>query len=65
MDDYFKIFDKQKDPLKLYGDEAFPGFAGAHRKVVFWRGEETGDHQLPHLQAGKGRPFLREDFRSR
>ena len=32
-------------------------------RVVARRGQEARDHQLPHLQAGAGRPLLREDLR--
>ena len=31
--------------------------------VVARRGQEARDHQLPHVQAGAGRPLLREDLR--
>ena len=32
--------------------------------MVARRGQEAGDHQLPHAQAGEGRALLREDLRS-
>ena len=34
-----------------------------HPRLVVRRGEEAGDHQLPHVQAREGRSFLREDLR--
>jgi hypothetical protein len=39
------------------------GLAGDDPLVVLRRGEEAGDHQLPHLQAGARRPVLRQDLR--
>ena len=39
------------------------GHRRGHQAVVARRGEEAGDHQLPHAQAGKGRALLREDLR--
>ena len=41
-----------------------PGHGGLHPHVVQRRGQEAGDHQLPHAQAREGRPLLREDLRS-
>ena len=41
-----------------------PGHRGLDPHVVERRGEEAGDHQLPHAQAGEGRALLREDLRS-
>jgi hypothetical protein len=41
-----------------------PGHRGFHPHVVQRRGQEAGDHQLPHAQAREGRPLLREDLRS-
>src|SRR6266508_7028956 len=32
--------------------------------LVLRRGEEARDDQLPHLQAGAGRPVLRQDLRA-
>ncbi len=29
-----------------------PGLAGHDPRLVVWRGQEAGDHQLPHVQAG-------------
>ena len=40
-----------------------PGHRRRHPHVVQRRGR-SGDHQLPHAQAGEGRPLLREDLRS-
>ena len=39
-------------------------FAREDPLVVLRRGEEAGDHQLPHLQAGARRPVLRQDLRA-
>src|SRR5687767_3067565 len=39
-------------------------FAGDDPRVVVRRGEEAGDHQLPHVQAGAGWPVLRQDLRT-
>jgi hypothetical protein len=45
-------------------DELRIGLATARTSaVVARRGEEAGDHQLPHPQAGEGRALLREDLR--
>ena len=41
-----------------------PGHRGLDPHVVQRRGQEAGDHQLPHAQAGEGRALLREDLRS-
>ena len=41
-----------------------PGHRGRHPSVEPRRGQEARDHQLPHAQAGEGRPVLREDLRS-
>ena len=41
-----------------------PGHRRRHPPVVARRGQEAGDHQLPHAQAGEGRTLLREDLRS-
>ena len=41
-----------------------PRDRGRHPHVVERRGEEAGDDQLPHAQAGEGRALLREDLRS-
>src|SRR6218665_2968911 len=38
------------------------GFAREDPLLVFWRGEKTRDHQLPHLQARARRAVLRQDF---
>ena len=40
-----------------------PGHRGRHPPVVARRGQEAGDDQLPHPQAGEGRALLREDLR--
>ena len=40
------------------------GHGRRHPHVVQRRGQEAGDHQLPHAQAREGRPLLREDLRS-
>ena len=37
---------------------------GLDPHVVERRGQEAGDHQLPHAEAREGRPLLREDLRS-
>ena len=42
----------------------FAGLAGAGAVLVLRRGNQAGDDQLPHAQAGKGRPLLREDLRT-
>ena len=34
------------------------------RSLVVRRGDQAGDNQLPHAEAGEGRPVLREDLRS-
>ena len=39
------------------------GLAREDPLVVFRRGEEARDHQLPHLQARARRPVLRQDLR--
>jgi hypothetical protein len=44
---------------------ASPSPRRSHPVVVQGRGQEPGDHQLPHVQAGKGRPVLRAHLRSR
>ena len=41
-----------------------PGHGGLDPHVVQRRGQEARDDQLPHAQAGEGRPVLREDLRS-
>ena len=41
-----------------------PGQPGEDPVLVPRRGDEAGDHQLPDLQAGAGRPLLREDLRA-
>ena len=41
-----------------------PGHGGLDPHVVQRRGQEARDDQLPHAQAGEGRPLLREDLRS-
>ena len=38
--------------------------ADADPHMVQRRGQEAGDHQLPHAQAGEGRALLREDLRA-
>ena len=40
------------------------GVPGADPFVVLRRGNQAGNDQLPHAEAGKGRPLLREDLRS-
>src|SRR5690606_8089913 len=42
----------------------FPGVTGAGEVMVLRGGNETRNNQLPHAQAGEGRPVLREDLRS-
>ena len=64
MRDIFSFFEKPKDPLSFSRD---PHLARQPREdpgVVARRGQEAGDHQLPHVQAGAGRPLLREDLRA-
>ena len=64
-DDLYNLFEKPKDPLELQRDLRISHrLAGEDPRVVVRRGEEAGDHQLPDLQAGKGRAFLREDLRA-
>ena len=41
-----------------------PRLAGEDPFVVVRRGEEAGDDQLPHVQAGARRPLLRQDLRA-
>ena len=48
---------------RLRRDPDQPGVAGQDPLVVARRGDQAGDDQLPHLQAGTGRPVLREDLR--
>ena len=47
-------------------DELRIGLATADdiTQLVLRRGQEAGDHQLPHAEAGEGRPVLREDLRT-
>src|SRR6185312_730861 len=37
--------------------------AGDDPRLVVWRGEEAGDHQLPDVQAGARRTLMRQDLR--
>ena len=48
----------------VHRDPHLARVAGEDPGVVARRGEEAGDHQLPDLQAGAGRPLLREDLRA-
>ena len=63
MKDIFNFFEKPKDPLLVHRDPHLARVAGEDPRVVARRGEEAGDDQLPHLQAGAGRPLLRQDLR--
>ena len=48
---------------RLRCDSHQPGVARAHPAVVARRGDQAGDDQLPHVQAGARRAVLREDLR--
>ena len=63
MKDIFNFFEKPKDPLSFSRDPHLARVAGEDPRVVARRGEEAGDDQLPHLQAGARRPLLRQDLR--
>ena len=63
MKDIFNFFEKPKDPLLVQRDPHLARLAGEDPRVVARRGEEAGDHQLPHVQAGARRPVLRQDLR--
>ena len=41
-----------------------PGHGGPDPRVVQRRGQEAGDHQLPHAEAREGRPVLRAHLRA-
>ncbi len=63
MKDIFNFFEKPKDPLSFRAIRISLASPGEDPRVVARRGEEAGDDQLPHVQAGAGRPLLREDLR--
>ena len=48
----------------LRPDPDFDRVPGEDSVVVLRRDQEAGDHQLPHLQAGAGRPVLRAHLRA-
>ena len=54
--------DARRQQLRSAADRAGHGRLDPH--VVQRRGQEAGDHQLPHAQAREGRALLREDLRS-
>ena len=57
--DIFNFF-KPKDAAPIFGQIRIS--LACPEQIREWslrRGEEAGDHQLPHLQAGAGRPVLR------
>jgi hypothetical protein len=62
--DIFSFFEKPKDPLSFSAIRISLASPGEDPGVVPRRGEEAGDDQLPHVQAGAGRPLLREDLRA-
>ena len=64
MKDIFNFFEKPKDPRSF---SAIRITLASPEKIREWsprRGEEAGDDQLPHVQAGAGRAVLREDLRT-
>ena len=63
MTDIFNFFEKPKDPLSFSAIRISLASPGEDPRVVARRGEEAGDDQLPHVQAGARRPLLREDLR--
>ena len=64
METLYDFFAKPTDPLQVPGDPDRAGLAGADPEMVPRRDQEAGDHQLPDVQAGARRAFLRQDFRS-
>ena len=50
-------------PARLQRDQDRPREPREDPLLVLRRGHEAGDDQLPDLQAGAGRPLLREDLR--
>ena len=65
MDDYFKVFDKAKDPLSYAAIKISLASPDLIEKVVLRGGKEAGNDKLPHLQTGAGRALLRKDFWAR
>ena len=64
MKDIFNFFEKPKDPLSFSAIRISAGVSREDPRVVSRRSEEAGDHQLPDVQAGAGRPVLRQDLRA-
>ena len=58
-----ELLDARRQRFRSDPDRA--GNGRRHPDVVPRRGEEAGDHQLPHAPPGEGRPLLRADLRSR
>jgi hypothetical protein len=64
MKDLLNLFNQQRQTRGLRRDPHRAGLAGPDPFVVLRRGQEAGDDQLPHLQAGARRPVLRRDLRA-
>ena len=55
--------ERRRSDQRFRRDPDQPRLAGKDHVVVARRGDQAGDDQLPHLQAGTRRPVLREDLR--
>ena len=64
MNELMNFFGQPKRPPELRSDPHLDRQPGADPLLVLRRDQEAGDHQLPDLQAGAGRPVLRPDLRS-
>jgi hypothetical protein len=58
-----ELFGGETKPVQGFDQSPSPSPPGHHPQMVQGRGQEPRNHQLPHLQAGKGRPFLRAHLR--
>ena len=65
MKDVYNLYEKPKNPLNYVAVRISLASPEKIRSLVPRRGQEAGDHQLPHVQAREGRPVLRQDLRAR
>ena len=59
MNDLMNPFGQSQGPQSFDKIRISIAVAGAYPLLVIRRDQKAGNHQLPHVQAGKGRSVLR------